>query len=516
MNLVGQIGTRVKLGTSYNTQAAFDFDNISTLEYTGDDDQIIQKIQLGNVSFQPPTSLIQGSQVLFGAYGQLKFGNTTVDLIGASSRGQKKEINIEGGAQAQQFEVTADNYETNRHYFLNMYHHDHYDEGMSTLPIPNTTINLTRIEVWVMNRTNETENTRNIIAFSDLGEAKQENCQGDPGGYSALEIPDNSANNLYDWAINQPLVRGFNSSVQALTTQVAAPGPFTQAVEFEKVENARKLNESEFSYNAQLGFISLNMPLNNDEVLAVAYEYTYRGETYQVGEFSTDGIAGQDALMVKLLKPTITNPKNAIWDLMMKNVYSIGAYQVDQEGFRLNILYNNPETSVNVPFFPMDGVDDEQIVTLLDMDKLNQNNQPFSDGVFDFVPINFNGNRAESAGTINRRNGRIYFSTVEPFGKTLADKLLAENVPQIVVDQVAYTELYDSTKTAAQQIPAKNRFSFMGEYKSSITSDIPLNALNVPEGAVTVTAGGILLTDCLLYTSPSPRDSVGSRMPSSA
>lgn len=501
LNLVGQIGTRVKLGTSYNTQAAFDFDNISTLEYTGDEDQIIQKIQLGNVAFKPPTSLIQGSQVLFGAYGQFKFGNTTVDLIGASSKGQKKEINIAGGSQTQKFELTADNYESNRHYFLNMYHHDNYDKGMSTLPIPNTIVNIgPRIEVWVMNRTNETENTRNIIAFADLGEAKQENCEGDPGGYSASELPSNGANALYAWAASQPLVRGFNNAIQGLASQVTAPGPFQQAVHFEKVENARKLNESEFSYNAQLGYISLNMPLNNDEVLGVAYEYGYQDSVYQVGEFSTDGIAGQDALIVKLLKPTITNPNNAVWDLMMKNVYSIGAYQVDQQGFRLNVLYNNPETSVNIPFFPMDGVDDEQIVTLLEMDKLNQNNQPFSDGVFDFVPIVFDGNKAISAGTINGRNGRIYFSTVEPFGRTLANKLLAENVPQLIVDQVSYTELYDSTKTAAQQIPAKNRFSFQGEYQSSISSDIPLNALNVPEGAVSVTAGGILLTEGQDYT----------------
>ena len=77
---------------------------------------------------------------------------------------------------------------------------------------------------------------------------------------------------------------------------------------------------------------------------------------------------------------------------------------------------------------------------------------------------------------------------------------MAEGLSQVTIDQVAYTELYDSTKTAAQQIPAKNRFSFKGEYQSSITSDIPLNALNVPEGAVTVTAGGILLTEGSDYT----------------
>ena len=508
LNLVGQIGTKLKLGVSYNTQAAFDFDNVSKLEYAGDEDQIIQKIALGNVAMELPTSLIQGSQTLFGASTQLKFGKTTVDLIAASSKGRRQEINITGKAQVQEFELTADNYEANRHYFLNLYYKDHYDEGMSTLPIVNSTININRIEVWLTNKTNNTENTRNIIAFTDLGEEKASNCQGNPGSFTGLDLPSNNANGIYKWAsVDEPNVRTFVNSVASLSSQGTQPGPFEQAVNYEKVENARKLTEQEFTYNAQLGFISLNLPLNNDEVLAVAYEYTYRGDTYQVGEFSTDGIDGQDALLLKLIKPTITNPKNKLWGLMMKNVYSTGAYQVGQDGFRLDLLYNNPSTSLMVPFFPADnlgqnitGIDDRQLVTLLEMDKINQNNQPFSDGVFDFVPIQFNGNRAENGGTINTRNGRIYFSTVEPFGKTLADKLDAAGVSDVIINRVSYTELYDSTKTAAQQIPSKNRFSFKGEYESSITSDIPLNALNVPEGAVSVTAGGIRLTEGVDYT----------------
>jgi cell surface protein SprA len=350
MNLVGQIGTKLKIGTSYNTQAAFDFDNISKLEYTGDEDQIMQKIELGNVALQLPTSLIQGSQTLFGAKTQMKFGRSTVDLIAASSKGKRQEINISGKAQVQRFELSADNYEANRHYFLNLYHHQNYDQAMSTLPIVSSTMYITRMEVWLTNRTNNTENTRNIIAFSDLGEAKNENWQGNPGGASASDLPDNEANGLYNWASNQPLVRGFVNSVQTLSSQVTSPGPFQQAIHYEKVENARKLTEQEYSYNALLGYVSLNLPLNNDEVLAVAYEYTYRGETYQVGEFSTDGASGQEALLLKLLRPTIMNPNNKIWDLMMKNVYSIGAYQVDQAGFRIDLLYNNPETSLPVPF----------------------------------------------------------------------------------------------------------------------------------------------------------------------
>jgi len=501
LSLVGQIGTKLKIGTSYNTQASFSFDNISKLEYSGSEDQIMQKIALGNVSMPLPTTLIQGSQTLFGAHTTLKFGRATVDLIAASSKGKRQEINIAGKSQIKEFELGADNYEGNRHYFVNLYHRDHYNEAMKNLPIVNSGVNITRIEVWLTNKTNNIENTRNIIAFTDLGEAKASNAQGNPGGYSSIEVPNNDANALYDWAANpsNPEIRGFSNAVSKLDNQTNSPGPFIQGEHYEKVQNARKLTDSEFSYNTQLGYISLNLPLNNDEVLAVAYEYTYKGETYTVGELSTDGVAGQSALIVKLLKSTITNPKFKTWDLMMKNVYSIGAYQVSQQGFRMNFLYNNPATSLAIPFFPYPGVDDKLLVDLLDMDKINQNNQPFSDGVFDFVPINYEGNKATNGGTINTRNGRVYFSTIEPFGETLKEKLKAANIADVIINQVAFTELYDSTQIAAQQIPSKNRFSFKGEYQSSVTSDIPLNALNVPEGAVSVTAGGISLTEGVDY-----------------
>jgi cell surface protein SprA len=500
MNLVGQIGTKLKLNASYNTQAAFDFDNITKLGYSGEEDQIIQRLELGNVSFPSFGTLIPGSQTLFGAYAKLRFGNLWVDAIGASSKGKRTEINITGKAQVQPFEVTGDNYEANKHYFVNAYFHDQFNASMSQMPNIASETYITRIEVWVTNRVNNTENSRNIIAFTDLGESQPQNIEGAPGNLSPSQFPDNSANGLYDYAANNPNIRSFVGAVPELSSQQATPGPFQQAIHYEKVENARKLSESEYTFNALLGFISLSQPLNNDEVLAVAYEYTYRGQTFQVGEFSTDGIAGQSALMLKLLKPTITNPTLTIWKLMMKNIYSIGAYQVDAQGFKLNVFYNNPETSVLAPIFPQPGLDDEQIITLIEMDRLNVNNQQFSDGLFDFVPIVYNGQKAETGGTINAKNGRVMFSTVEPFGRTLKTKMQSQGIPDVIIDRIAYTELYDSTKTAAQQIPAKNRFVLKGEYQSSISSDISLNALNVPEGAVKVTAGGIALVEGQDYT----------------
>ena len=503
INLVGQIGTKLKLSTSYNSQASFDFENVTKLGYTGDEDQILQKIELGNVSLPLSTSLIQGSQTLFGVKTQWKFGKLTIDNVIASSKGKKTEINVSGKAQVQNFELSADNYESNRHYFISHYFRNAYDTAMAQLPIVNSQINITRMEVWLTNRVNSTLNTRNIVAFTDLGEALPQDVQGTnpgPTNFSSSIFPDNNSNDLYSWLLTQDQIKGFSNAVTTLSNVVTAPGPFKQTVEYEKVENARKLTDQEFSYNALLGYISLNQPIINDEVLAVAYEYTYQGKTYQVGQFSTDGVDGKSALFLKLLKPTLTNPKNKIWDLMMKNVYSIGAYSLDRNGFRLDVMYNNPATSLPVNFFPYDGLDKEQLVSLLGMDKMNVNNQPFSDGLFDFAPVNFNGNKADNGGTINPKNGRVYFSTIEPFGQTLRQKMLAKGIPISTVDKIAFTELYDSTKTAAQQLPAKNRFIFKGQYQSSVSSDIPLNALNVPQGAVSVTAGGIKLVEGTDYS----------------
>jgi cell surface protein SprA len=271
-------------------------------------------------------------------------------------------------------------------------------------------------------------------------------------------------------------------------------------VEYEKLENARLLSSNEFTYNSVLGFISLNQSLNNDEVLGVAYQYTYNGQTYQVGELSTDGIAGQNALYLKLLKSTVRNPRKKLWDLMMKNVYSLGAYQIDATNFRLDIWYNNPSTSVDINYIPKPGVDDKLLIQLVDLDRLNQQQATYSDGLFDFLPISDNQGRIANGGTINPRNGRLYFTTIEPFGSTIDKKLAAKGISQAVRNTVVFQQLYDSTKTAAQQLPELNRYKIKGVYQSSVSSEISLNALNIPQGSVVVTAGGQVLTEGSQYT----------------
>ncbi|MFK8044484.1 MAG: cell surface protein SprA [Crocinitomicaceae bacterium] len=508
LNLVGQIGDKLKLEIAQNTSGTgFNFQNQVKIGYTGYEDEIIQKIEAGNVTLPLNTSLIQGSQSLFGIRTDLKFGKLTVNTLLSQQKGQRQEINVAGGAQQQEFEVKADNYEENKHYFLNFQHRENYDSAMASMPYVSSGINVTKIEVYITNRNNNVENTRNFIAFTDLGENKEEYLEGNPTITNiGAQFPDNSANNLYETVTATDEVRGFSNAVDHLTKTLGVTpiGPLEQAFHYEKVENAKRLSEQEYTYNALLGYISLRQSLNQDEVLAVAYQYTFQGVTYQVGEFSNDvpvEPSSKSALVLKLLKPTIVNPKNKLWDLMMKNVYSLGAYQVGPTNFRLDIWYNNPRTSVDVNFFPYEGVNDKMLLQYLDLDRLNLNTERQQDGRFDFVPFERVGNRIINGGTIDARTGRIFFATVEPFGTTLKEKLLEADgsQPDYILETIVFQELYDSTRTAAQQIPDKNRYTIKGTYESSVSSDIPLNALNIPEGSVTVTAGGAALIEGVDY-----------------
>jgi cell surface protein SprA len=509
LNVIGNIGEKLKLTTSYNTEATFDFENQMKLEYTGYEDEIIKELEAGNVSLALPTTLISGVQSLFGVRSELQFGKLYVTSLISQQKGERKEINVEGGAQTEIFEITADQYEENRHYFLSNYFRDEYDRIMQSMPNPATDLDITRVEVWVVNTQNNFENFRNVIAFSDIGESEQylsgtyKNSRGpEPTGNpiqsfpTGYEWPDNNQNILYQQMFNDPGVRAFDDASNLLIQNYG----YQPGIHFEKVTNARRLDETDYTFNRRAGFISLRQSLNNDEVLAVAYQYTKAGVTYQVGEFSTDGVDAPQPLYLKLLKSTITNVRAILWDQMMKNVYNIGAFQVSSENFSLNIIYTNPLNGVDIPYVPYAPVEDVPLNQVIGLDRYNLNGEKVPDGVFDF----FSG--AESnGGTINTTNGRVFLTTVEPFGRTLDKALIGPDpnnpaTDDITRSRVVYQPLYDSTKTIAQQFPELNRFKLIGEFQSSSGAEISLNAVNVPEGSVIVTAGGVRLVENQDYT----------------
>lgn len=494
LNVIGNIGEKLQLTTNYNTEATFDFENQVKVDYTGDEDDILQDIEAGNVTFPLSTQLIRGSQSLFGVKTQLRFGRLDVTTVFSQQRGQRSEIEVKGGAQINEFEIGADEYEENKHYFIGHFFRDNYEEATSSPPYVTSNVNITRIEVWVTNTSNITQNTRDVIAFQDLGEGDSDHLynQAGNGGINVNAanrgVADNTSNTLYNNVRNNQVVRGFLNASTELDNQ-----GYISRVDYHKVGLARKLEESEYYFHPQLGYISVNTALQPNQVLAVAYQYTYRGRTYQVGEFSTDVQEGQ-ALYTKMLKSTQLNTQFPIWDLMMKNVYSLSAYQVQEQDFRLDIWYLDQQRGVETNYLP-DGppdVNGRPLIQVVDLDRLDVNKRRNRDGLFDFLPTN--GNYIP---TINPNNGRIYFPTLEPFGQTLREKLQDPTLG----DLYAFDSLYTNTKTNAQvRYPDKNRYTIKGQYQSSSSSEISLNALNIPEGSVQVTAGGRTLTENVDYT----------------
>ncbi len=482
VNLIGNIGDKLKLSINYNTEATFDFENQVKIDFTGYDDDIIQKIEAGNVSLPLQGSLITGSQSLFGLKTKLKFGKLEVTTVFSQQKGKKQEIEVKGGAQVKEFELKADEYDDNRHYFISQFFRDIYEEAMSRPPYVSSPVNITRIEVWVTNNNNTTTNTRNLIAFQDLGETDpdkvfNQNGTGNLTFLSTGPFPDNNHNSLYS-SVNTPIVKDYTQATPAL----GAVGYIDQE-DFQKVGLARLLNETDYEFNPLLGIISLNMEMQPNQVLSVAFQYTYQNDVFQVGEFSTD-VVNDKAIFTKMLKSSKINTTSPMWDLMMKNVYSIGAYQLQKDNFKFDIWYLDRRTGVPTNFIPSgpDSVSGIPLIQVMNLDEMDRNFNKGPDGVFDFI----------SAPTyipnINPRNGKVFFPILEPFGSHI-HKISGGDLE--FVEKYAFDSLYTNTQPNAKaKFPNKNRFYFKGKYESSITDDISLGAMQIPEGAVKVTAGG--------------------------
>ena len=541
MSLMGKVGTRLEVNANYDTQSTFAFQNLFKLAYTPDEDDIIQKVEVGNVSMPLNSTLIRGTQSLFGVKTQLQFGKTTVTGVFSEQKSQTKSIVAEGGGTVQNFDLYALDYDNDRHFFLSQYFRNKYDASLLKYPFIDSRVQITRIEVWVTNKQNRVStnnnNLRNIIALQDLGEGQMTGIPDNEivvvtpttGFFSnPIDSPTDNKNNKYDPAtIGQPGAF-LNSNIREIVTAKSGfnNANTSEATDYSVLENARKLTTNEFTFNAQLGYISLQQRLANDEILAVAFEYTIGGKVYQVGEFGSDGVDGTvvtgnnnanqaiitQSLVLKMLKSNLTNVQNPVWNLMMKNVYQIPqAYQIKQDDFRLNILYTDPSpinyiTPVQGSSFPTNPtadnkVDQTPLLNVFNLDRLNYNNDPQTggDGFFDYIP----------GVTVDVQNGRIIFTTKEPFGELIFKKLQNAGSGESYNDPTTYNanqqkyvfrNMYKNTQSGALQDSDKNKFLLRGKYKSSGSNGIPIGAFNVPQGSVVVMAAGRRLVEGIDYS----------------
>ena len=541
MSLMGKVGTRLEVNANYDTQSTFAFQNLFKLAYTPSEDDIIQKVEVGNVSMPLNSTLIRGAQSLFGVKTQLQFGKTTVTGVFSEQKSQTKSVVAEGGGTVQNFDLYALDYDNDRHFFLSQYFRNKYDASLKGYPFIDSRVQITRIEVWVTNKQNRvsttSNNLRNVIALQDLGEGQ---ITGIPDnevvvissstGFfnNPIDSPTDNNNNKYDLETIGQAGSYLNSNIREIVTAKSGFNNtnVSEGTDYSILENARKLTTNEFTFNPQLGYISLQQRLANDEILAVAFEYTVGGKIYQVGEFGSDGVDAtvvtgnnnsnqaiiSQSLVLKMLKSNLTNVQNPVWDLMMKNVYQIPqAYQIKQDDFRLNILYTDPSpinyiTPVQGSTFPANPtpdnkVDQTPLLNVFNLDRLNYNNDPQTggDGFFDYLP----------GITVDVQNGRIIFTTKEPFGELLFKKLQNTGSGENYNDPTTYNanqqkyvfrNMYKNTQSGALQDSDKNKFLLRGKYKSSGSNGIPIGAFNVPQGSVVVMAAGRRLVEGVDYS----------------
>jgi cell surface protein SprA len=500
MSAAGKIGEKLNLNFNYNTQATFDFDNQMKLNYDTknfSDDEIIQGIQAGNVSMPLRSNLIQGAQRLFGLKTDMKFGHLRLTTVASQQQSRQQNISAQGGSQLQQFEVPIDNYDENRHFFLTQYNRNTFEPSLKCLPNATNLFTVTRMELWITNDVNRTENTRDILAIADLGEpdpllSQYKLSSSTERDIMNAPIPFNGANSLYPTLatlIGQDSAARFtNNIISRLQTTTFG---MKQIVDFEKTRG-RLLSPSEYAYHEQLGFVSLNLNVQTDQVVGVAVEYLYNGKPYRIGEFSNDVIIGdtlnQNVLIVKMLKSTTPNVTLPIWDLMMKNVYSVGASNVDPKDFKFDIGYDDPGKGQK-RF--LDGGDipgnmkQKPLLQLFRLDTLNVQGDPGPDGIFDFVP----------GLTFNQRSGRVMFPILEPFGTYLNNLFIVGGADSATRAKYVYQQLYDSTLFRAREFQQLNRFTLRGSYKSVNSSRLSLGSFNIPRGSVRVSGGGIQLVE---------------------
>ncbi len=482
LSMNASIGDKMNFNLNYDTDATFAFDSKNLkLKYEGKEDEIVKLIEAGNISFPSNNSLVQGSSSLFGIRTDLQFGKLTLQLALSQKKSKSKSVSSRGGSQLTPFEMEAYNYDENQHFFLSHYFRNNYDKACSTLPNITSGVTINRVEIWVTNTTGQTENTRNIVGFVDLGE--HDRIKNPMWSAGTVTLPSNSSNNLYSEMVNT-----YGNARISDQTSTVLDAILTGGIDYEKVENARLLTSSEYTLNKYLGYVSLKSKstLSNNQILAIAYEYTYGGQTYQVGEFSSDIKDSNQALFVKLLKNTSNSPQMGNWDLMMKNIYSLNHTSIQKDKFKFDVKYLSDANGVNLSYIPEDGFKEIPLIRLMNLDRLDDNQKTNPNGKFDFI----------DGYTIDPTNGRIIFPVVEPFGDWLRSKLGND----ALANKYCYDELYDSTKVVAKQISEKNKFSFTGECKATSGNEINLGAMNIPQGSVKVTAGGVELQEGTDYT----------------
>lgn len=455
LNIQGTIGDKLSIQTDWDTERDFDFMNRLNIVYEGYEDEIVKRLELGNVSMQTGNSLIRGGSALFGVKSIAQVGSLTLTSVLSQQEGEGNTETITGGAQEQDISIRPSDYESDRHFFLDFFTRQEFEGNVSNPQQQGQALQLTEVNVWALRETSQSqEGERQAIALGDLGV----NQSG-----STYSPPDEDQDAFSDAMLEQ--YRDPAEGVSAADFGVE-PETFVEGYFVPMQEGV------DYTLNRNLGYISLKRNLGARQALAISFKYRdpQTGQTISVGDVSQ---GGSNRIFLKLVRPQTVTTTNMLWDLMMKNVYSLRTTNLTQDGLELDVKY----TEENVPSSSL-PLRETFLLQDLGLDRVDQQGALGSDNKIDF-----------STSVLNPATGTLTFPYLEPFGSRVEDLLSETGLTPAEISDITFNELYDEKRVNAQQSSKDNFYLIEGTAKGSISDSYSLG-YSLVEGSVKVLANG--------------------------
>lgn len=479
LGISGGIGDKLTVSTDWDTQRILDFENRLKLQYTGYEDEIIRRIEAGNVSLQTPSQLIGGGQALFGIRSDFQLGPMRLSSVFSQQEGERTRIVLDGGAETNTFELKATDYEDDTHFLLGFYFRQRWGVGpgqaFSRPPSIVAEVQITDLEVWILRQTQQRlqENERDAVALLELGEAGSD------------RPPNPAADRFSDVDLDR--LRTADNVTDILERQLGLnPRTYVQGT-FLRLDPGR-----DYTFDPNLGYLTLRTSLSGFQALAVAYRYVdAAGRAVEVGDFARGGGSSgtqTNRLVLKLIRPTNPVPSDPSWDLVLRNIYRLPSRNFRREELQLDIVYRKPGTPEQrtLPGVAIRGRDGRSVslLQLTALDRLNDNLAPQPDDRFDFLP----------GYTIDEREGRLLFPVLEPFGEAIRNAIRSTAADRELENTLVFDALYRETKVEARRDP-RDLYVIKGESRGSVRQQYNLGAGlgGVVEGSIRVLSGGVVV-----------------------
>jgi len=414
LNVQGKIGDQVTISLDQNSERDFDWENTVRIDYQGKEDDILQKLEAGNISLSlPATEFVTFSgqnKGLFGVKAFTKFGPMSITSIASLERTKKESQKYKGTSELQTKRIQDYDYKKNLYFFI----HDWFRNGATDI-IPDNGFQLNVPSYYPLNNGLHAIGNLVVKNFELYKIDASNNPAADPG----VAYVDPNDTDYYS-----------DSSKEGA---------------FIRLERG-----THYRVNEDFGFIRMQNSLQN-EIIGARFDLTDRSTGNVVLSVGSDvGENGNDGLVLKMIKPQSSHPNHPTWDLMFKNVYSLGGINIDQTNLTVRIVDN---FSTPVSDRSSNG---QTFLNLFGLDDLSQNGASSPDEIIDLSNPNI----------VNLVSGEVHFPTLLPF--VSEETIAGGNVNASLNSLLQKGKMY--TTTNRTEYTGDSRFTIEANYTSPKSS----------------------------------------------